>query len=182
MLVLASASPRRQELIKLIDNDIIICPSDADESYSAETPAESVPEILAVRKAAEVAKKYPNDTVIGSDTSVIISNEILGKPTDTEDAKRMLHLLSGDTHKVITGCAIFKNGKSVSFSETTEVTFYPLSDKDIDNYIATNEPFDKAGAYGIQGKGSLLIKGINGDYFNVVGLPVAKLNKILKMI
>ena len=182
MLVLASASPRRQELIKLIDEEIIICPSDADESYSADTPAESVPEILAVRKAAEVAKKYPNDTVIGSDTSVIIENEILGKPKDAEDAARMLKLLSGKTHKVITGCAIFRNGKSVSFSETTEVEFYPLSDADINGYIATNEPFDKAGAYGIQGKGSLLIKGINGDYFNVVGLPVAKLNKVLKML
>lgn len=182
MLVLASASPRRQELIRLIDENIIICPSDADESFSADTPAESVPEILAVRKAAEVAKKYPNETVIGSDTSVIIDNEILGKPKDKDDAVRMLKLLSGKTHKVITGCAIFKGGKSVSFSETTEVTFYPLSDKDIENYIATNEPFDKAGAYGIQGKGSLLIKGINGDYFNVVGLPVAKLNKVLKMI
>ena len=182
MLVLASASPRRQELIRLIDNDIIICPSDADESYSADTPAESVPEILAVRKAAEVAKKYPNDTVIGCDTSVIIEGEILGKPKNENDAKRMLKLLSGKTHKVITGCAIFKNGKSVSFSETTEVTFYPLSDKEIKIYIATNEHCDKAGAYGIQGKGSLLVKGINGDYFNVVGLPVAKLNKVLKMI
>ncbi len=182
MLVLASASPRRQELIKLIDNEIIICPSDADESYSDDTPAESVPETLAVRKAAEVAKKYPNDTVIGCDTSVIIGSEILGKPKDKEDAARMLKLLAGETHKVITGCAIFKGGKSISFSETTEVTFYPLSDKDIEDYIATNEPNDKAGAYGIQGKGALLVKGINGDYFNVVGLPVAKLNKVLKMI
>ena len=182
MLVLASASPRRQELIKLIDEEIIICPSSTDESFSADTPVESVPEILAVRKAAEVAKKYPNDIVIGSDTSVIIGNEILGKPTDTEDARRMLRLLSGNTHKVITGCAIFKGSKSISFSETTEVSFYPLSNNDIDNYIATNEPFDKAGAYGIQGKGSLLIKGISGDYFNVVGLPVAKLNTVLKMI
>ena len=182
MLVLASASPRRQELIKLIDDNIIICPSDADESYSADTPVESVPEILAVRKAAEVAKKYPNDIVVGCDTSVIIGNEILGKPKNDEDAKRMLKLLAGDTHKVITGCAIFKGGKTVSFSETTEVTFFPLNDKDIEDYIATNEPFDKAGAYGIQGKGSLLVKGINGDYFNVVGLPVARLNKVLKMI
>ena len=94
----------------------------------------------------------------------------------------MLRLLSGKTHKVITGCAVFKKGRSVSFSETTEVTFYPLTDKEIDDYVNTNEPMDKAGAYGIQGYGSLLIKGINGDYFNVVGLPVAKLNKVLKRI
>ena len=182
MLVLASASPRRQELISVIDDNVVICPSGANEDYSADTPVESVPEILAARKAADIAKKYPNDTVIGCDTSVIIGSEILGKPKDAEDAKRMLRLLSGNTHKVITGCAIFKGGKSISFSETTEVTFYPLSEKDIDDYIETSEPFDKAGAYGIQGKGSLLVKGINGDYFNVVGLPVSKLNKILKMI
>lgn len=182
MLVLASASPRRKELISIISEEVIISPSSADESYSADTPAESVPEILAVRKAAEVSKKYPNDTVVGCDTCVIIGNEILGKPKNNEDAKRMLSLLSGETHKVITGCAIFKNGKSVSFSETTEVTFYPLSDKDIEDYISANEHIDKAGAYAIQGKGSLLVKGINGDYFNVVGLPVSKLNKILKMI
>lgn len=182
MLVLASASPRRQELISVIDSNVIICPSGANEDYSSDTPVESVPEILAARKAADIAKKYPNDTVIGCDTSVIIGGEILGKPKDPEDAKRMLRLLSGNTHKVITGCAIFKGGRSISFSETTEVTFYPLSDKDIDDYISTFEPFDKAGAYGIQGKGSLLVKGINGDYFNVVGLPVSRLNKILKMI
>ena len=94
----------------------------------------------------------------------------------------MLSLLSGKTHKVITGCAIFKNGKSLSFSETTKVTFFSLSEKEIDDYIATNEPFDKAGAYGIQGYGSLLVEKIEGDYFNVVGLPVAKLNKMLKRI
>ena len=182
MLVLASASPRRQELISVIDSNVIICPSGANEDYSSDTPVESVPEILAARKAADIAKKYPTDTVIGCDTSVLIGNEILGKPKDAEDAKRMLKLLSGNTHKVITGCAIFKGGKSISFSETTEVTFHPLSDKEINDYVATLEPFDKAGAYGIQGKGALLVKGINGDYFNVVGLPVSKLNKVLKMI
>ena len=182
MLVLASASPRRQELISLINEDVIICPSSVDESYSTDINAEAVPEMLAVRKALAVSQKHPNDTVIGCDTSVIIGNEILGKPKDSEDAKRMLKLLSGKTHKVITGCAIFKGGKSVSFSETTEVTFYALSDTDIEDYIATNEPNDKAGAYGIQGKGSLLVKKIDGDYFNVVGLPVARLNKVLKMI
>ncbi len=182
MLVLASASPRRKELISFISSDVKIYPADVDESFSEDIPAESVPEILAVRKAKAVSEKFPEDTVIGSDTSVIVDGEILGKPTDALDAKRMLNLLSGKTHKVITGCAIFKNGRSVSFSETTEVTFYNLSEEEIDNYIATNEPFDKAGAYAIQGYGSLLIKGINGDYFNVVGLPVSKLNKILKRI
>ncbi len=182
MLILASASPRRKELIGLISKDVKIYPADVDEGFSNDIPAENVPEMLALRKAKAVAELFPDDTVIGSDTSVIIDGEILGKPKDEADAVRMLRLLSGKTHKVITGCAIFKKGRSLSFSETTDVTFYPLSEEEIDGYIATNEPYDKAGAYGIQGYGSLLIKGINGDYFNVVGLPVAKLNKALKRI
>ena len=182
MLVLASASPRRQELISLITKDFSVCPANVDENFSADIPADSVPEMLAVRKALAVAKEHPDDTVIGCDTSVIINGEILGKPKDDEDAFRMLKLLSGETHKVITGCAIFKNGKSLSFSETTYVTFYPLTDNEINDYILTFEPRDKAGAYGIQGFGSLLVKEIKGDYFNVVGLPVAKLNKMLKKI
>lgn len=182
MLILASASPRRQELISLITKDFLVCPANVDESFSADIPAENVPEMLAVRKALAVSKEHPLDTVIGCDTSVIVDGELLGKPVDDNDAFRMLKLLSGKTHKVITGCAIFKNGKSLSFSETTYVTFYPLSDTEINDYILTLEPKDKAGAYGIQGFGSLLVKEIQGDYFNVVGLPVARLNKMLKRI
>lgn len=182
MTILASASPRRQELIAFIDENTIFCPANVDEEFSSDIPVTAVPEMLAVRKAAEVAKAYPDDTVIGCDTSVIIGDEILGKPIDREDAKRMLRLLSGRTHQVITGCAIFKNGRSLSFSETTDVVFYPLSEKEIEDYTATGEPDDKAGAYGIQGIGSLLVKEIHGDYFNVVGLPVGKLNKMLKII
>lgn len=182
MLILASASPRRKELISIISKDVLIKPADVDESFSADINAEAVPEMLAVRKAAFIAKDHPDDTVIGCDTSVIVDGVILGKPTDTEDAKRMLRLLSGKTHQVITGCAIFKNGRSLSFSEITDVTFYPLSEKEIDDYVNTFEPMDKAGAYGIQGYGSLLVKEIRGDYFNVVGLPVGKLNKMLHKI
>lgn len=180
MLVLASNSPRRQELIKLISADVKVCPADIDETVPSEIETEASPGFLAVKKAAEIAKKYPNDTVIGADTSVIVDGIILGKPKNDAEAFSMLSLLSGKTHKVITGCAVFKNGRSVSFSETTEVTFYALSKEEIENYIITKEPFDKAGAYGIQGYGSLLIEKINGDYFNVVGLPVSRLNKILK--
>ena len=182
MLILASASPRRQELISLISKEFSVCPANVDEGFSSDLSAESVPEMLAVRKALAVSKEHPNDTVVGCDTSVIVDNEILGKPKDLEDAFRMLSLLSGKTHKVITGCAIFKGGKSISFSEVTKVTFYPLTEDEINSYIETNEPMDKAGAYGIQGYGSLLVKEIHGDYFNVVGLPVAKLNKALKRI
>lgn len=182
MLVLASASPRRKELISLISSDVVIHPADVDESFDNNISAESVPEMLAVKKAKAVAGEFPNDTVVGCDTCVIIDGQILGKPEDTDDAKRMLTLLSGRTHKVITGCAIFKNGRSLSFSETTDVTFYSLTEEEIETYAKSGEPMDKAGAYGIQGLGSLLVKGINGDYFNVVGLPVGKLNKMMKII
>ena len=180
MIVLASASPRRRELITLISEDVIIHPSDVDETVPEALPAESVPEHLAVKKAAAVAKGFPDDTVIGSDTSVIVDGIILGKPADREDARRMLTLLSGKTHKVITGCAVFKGGKSASFSEVTEVRFHKLSEQDIEEYLDRNEYADKAGAYGIQGYASLLIEGICGDYFNVVGLPVSRLARLLK--
>ncbi len=180
MLILASASPRRRELITLIDKNVKIHPSDVDETLPEGIPSESAPEFLAVKKAKSVAEIYPDDTVIGSDTSVIIEGEILGKPRNREDAKRMLLQLSGKVHKVITGCAIFKSGRSISFSEVTEVRFHPLSEREIEDYLDTDEPFDKAGAYGIQGYGSLLVEGINGDYFNVVGLPVSRLAKVLK--
>lgn len=182
MFILASASPRRKELISIICDDVKIIPADVSEDFSDDIPVTAVPEMLAVKKAVAISKEHPEDTVVGADTSVIIDNEILGKPADKEDAKRMLRLLSGKTHQVITGCAIFKNGRSLSFSETTFVTFYPLSEKEIDAYVETLEPMDKAGSYGIQGYGSLLVKSINGDYFNVVGLPVGKLNKMLKRI
>ncbi len=180
MLILASASPRRRELITLIDKNVKIHPSEVDETLPDGIEAESAPEFLAVKKAKSVAEGYPDDTVIGSDTSVIIEGKILGKPKGREDAKRMLTLLSGKTHKVITGCAVFKSGKSISFSEVTEVKFHKLTDREIEDYLDTGEPFDKAGAYGIQGYGSLLIEGINGDYFNVVGLPISRLSRVLK--
>ncbi len=182
MLILASASPRRKELIGLISDNVTVHPSDVDETVPEGMNAESVPEFLAVKKAAAVARDYPVDTVIGSDTSVIVDGIILGKPSDREDAKRMLGLLSGKTHKVITGCAVFKNGRTASFSEVTEVRFHTLTEAEIEWYLDTNEPFDKAGAYGIQGYGSLLIEGINGDYFNVVGLPVSRLSRLLKRL
>lgn len=180
MLVLASASPRRQELIRLISEDIVIAPSEVDETVPENISAEAAPEFLAVKKAAAVAKDFPHDTVIGSDTSVIVDRLILGKPVNREDAKRMLTLLSGKTHKVITGCAVFKNGRSISFSETTEVKFHHLTEVEIEEYLDREEYKDKAGAYGIQGYASLLIEGINGDYFNVVGLPVSRLARLLK--
>ncbi len=182
MIILASASPRRQELLKLIFDDFTVEPADIDETVRKTIELEQYPEYLALKKSRHVAEKRPvDDVVIGCDTGVFIDDIMLGKPSDKQQAKEMLRLLSGKTHKVITGCSIFYKGQNISFSEVTEVEFYHLTDREIDEYIATGEPMDKAGAYGIQGKGALLVKKINGDYYNVVGLPVGTLKQKLKM-
>jgi len=118
---------------------------------------------------------HPDTLVISADTAVIVDDVILGKPADREEAFKMLSALSGRTHLVVTGCSLFYKGKSVTFSEETKVTFYRLDDSEITSYIDTLDPFDKAGGYGIQTKGALLVKGIEGDYNNVVGLPVSRL-------
>lgn len=180
--ILASASPRRKELLSVITNDFSVVPSDCEEIVPTDISAEDTAEYLAKIKALSVAEKYPHSTVIGADTCVVAGDMILGKPKNEDDAREMLKMMSGITHKVITGCAIVKNGVVNSFSVTTEVEFYPLSDEEIEKYINTSEPYDKAGGYGIQGKASLFVKGIKGDYFNVVGLPVAELNRKLKMM
>lgn len=180
--ILASDSPRRQELLKLVVDDFKILPSEIDENTPADMPCELQPEYLAKSKAGVVASDFPNDIVIGADTSVIIDDIILGKPKDVSEAKYMLKLLSGRRHKVITGCSVYNKGKFNSFSVITEVEFYNLTDNEIESYISTGEPFDKAGAYGIQGYGALLVKAIHGDYFNVVGLPIARLKRVLSEI
>ncbi len=177
--ILASASPRRKEILQSGGFCFEIIPSDADENISASlTPEEAVME-LSKRKAAFVFEKYPEKIVFGCDTVVAIDGEILGKPRDDEDACRMLKMLSGKTHKVSTGVCVMSKDKVVSFYDTTEVTFYSLSDETIKSYIATGECSDKAGAYGIQGFGSVLVKEIKGDYFSVMGLPVAKASRAL---
>lgn len=179
--ILASASPRRQELLKLILPEFKIIPSGIEEIVPLGMEGEEQPRYLANLKAKDIAVKYPDDIVIGADTSVIIDSTVLGKPVNADDAFGMLKILSGKKHKVVTGCAVVKKGLCNSFSVATEVEFYPLSDSEIEDYIITGEPFDKAGAYGIQGRGALLVKEIRGDYFNVVGLPVAELNRKLKL-
>lgn len=180
MIILASASPRRQELLRLIFSDFVIEPSDIDESVNEDLELKKYPEYLAVKKAEYIYKSnHQNDLVIGCDTGVFIDNLMLGKPKDKSDAKSMLKLLSGRKHDVITGCAVYNQGQCRSFSVTTEVEFYPLSDKEIEQYILTGEPMDKAGAYGIQGEGALFVKGIVGDYYNVVGLPISALNQVI---
>ncbi len=181
MIILASASPRRQQLLSLICDDFSVEPSDIDETVNSNTDLEKTPELLAIKKAEHIFKiGHYNDIVIGCDTGVFINNNMLGKPKSKEEARKMLFMLSGKEHKVITGCAIFHKDTLISFSQTTTVKFYKLTKDDIEDYVSSGEPMDKAGAYGIQGKGAMLVKGIRGDFYNVVGLPVALLNKRLK--
>lgn len=180
--ILASKSPRRQELIGNILPDYTVIVSDVEEVLPDGIAPEAVPAYLAEIKARAVAAQYPDDIVIGADTVVILDGEVLGKPRDKDDAIRMLRALSGKAHTVITGCAISLHGEMTSFSDVTHVEFYPLSDREILDYIATGEPFDKAGAYGIQGRGSVLVKRIEGDFFNVMGLPVARLKREMERV
>lgn len=179
-LILASGSPRRKELLSLITDDFIVHSVDADETLPAGMPVEMAAAYLADLKAHTAAQIFPDQIVIGCDTIVLLGDEIMGKPKDRDDAHRMLRALSGETHSVLTGTSLYYGTQTTVFTTETLVTFYPLSDAEIERYLNTGEPFDKAGAYGIQGKGSLLVQGIEGDYFNVVGLPVAGLSRALR--
>lgn len=179
-IVLASQSPRRRELLSLAFSDFIIMPSNADETLpDGLSPEESVVEI-AKRKVLDIRQRVSCDSlVIGADTIVVKDGAILGKPVDKEDAFNMLSSLSGNTHTVYTGVVLAKGDKLSCSYEATDVTFRTLSDDEINAYIATGEPMDKAGAYGIQQLGAFLVEKICGDYFNVVGLPMCKLGKML---
>ena len=182
MYILASGSPRRKELLSLIIPDFEILVSGCEEFVPEGIPAEKVPALLAEQKALAVAKLRPDDIVIGSDTVVVLGGEIFGKPKDKSHAHAMLRALSGKKHFVYTGVAVAEKGEVRSFVQKTEVEFYELSDETIDKYIESFEPMDKAGAYGIQGKGSVLVRGIVGDYFNVMGLPVAETARFLGLV
>ena len=180
-IILASASPRRRELIAAICGNVEIRPAECDETLPDGIGARDAVEYLSKIKNDAVRKNRSyEDIVISADTVVSVNDIILGKPTDKEDARRMINLLSGKTHQVYTGVTISKGEKSVTFSEKTDVVFYKLTESEIEEYISSNEPYDKAGSYAIQGKAGLLIKGISGDYYNVVGLPIARLNRELK--
>lgn len=181
-IVLASGSPRRRELMNYITEDFSVCTSNADENLPGGIDPFEAAEYLAVQKARAVAAEHPDDIVIGCDTIVIVDGRILGKPASEDDARNMLRTLSGRTHDVVTGCAVVYGGETQFFSEKTGVSFYDLSEEEIEEYLATGEPFDKAGGYGIQGRGALFVSGINGDYYNVVGLPIAALSRKLKEI
>ena len=179
-VILASASPRRQELLKQIFEEFIICPAQMEEVVPDSLPVADCPAYLATEKAKCVAAMYPDALVIGSDTAVILGDAMLGKPADASDAVAMLSALSGQTHQVITGCCLIYGGRVHAFSEVTDVKFKDLTAKEIAEYVATGEPMDKAGAYGIQGLGGALVAAIDGDFDNVVGLPVKRLREELR--
>ncbi|MDE6775748.1 MAG: Maf family protein [Ruminococcus sp.] len=179
-IILASASPRRRELMNLITDKFTAVSTDVDETIPDNCTCE-VSAYLAELKADKAAELYPDSVVIGCDTVVKINKQILGKPRNAEECRIFLSMLSGKIHTVTTSCCITGFGKKLIFSNNTSVTFRELSNDDVEWYISTGEPFDKAGGYGIQGKGALLIQNINGDFFNVVGLPVAELNQQLKI-
>lgn len=186
MLVLASASPRRQELLRNAGISFEVQPADIPEDPLPGEGAKDYAERLAMEKALAVARRRPrsdaNDVVLGADTVVVVDGQLLGKPTDAADAARMLRMISGREHRVITGVCLVVGGVPLVESETTLVTVNEITDQDIAEYVASAEPMDKAGAYAIQGLASRWIPRIEGDYSNVVGLPVALVFRMLREI
>ncbi len=179
-IILASRSPRRKALLEQIGLTFRVHVSDVDETTPPGLAPAAMVEELSRRKAAAVAaQEGPEPLIIAADTVVAIGDVILGKPHSPEDAFAMLSALSGREHHVYTGVTVMRGGKAVTFHESTAVRFRPLSEGDIRGYIATGEPMDKAGAYGIQSRGALLVEGIAGDYGNVVGLPLFRLGRVL---
>lgn len=173
-IILASASPRRRELLAQAGIPFEVMESHVQESIAKEKPEELVKR-LSRCKAGAVAAVYPKRTVLGADTVVALDEQILGKPLDEKDACRMLRVLQGRTHQVYTGVTLMRDGRVCSFYEKTDVEFYPMSDAEIEAYVQSGESMDKAGAYGIQGRFAVYIRRINGDYNNVVGLPIGRL-------
>jgi len=181
-VILASSSPRRHDLLDLIGIRHEVIPANIDESVRARESPTKHAERLAREKAGAVAARDPKCVAIGADTIVLIDKKILGKPANSVDAGSMLRLLSGREHTVVTAVAVAKGHTIVSAVEKVSVTFRELSDDEIDAYIATGEPMDKAGAYGIQGYGATIVERIEGDYFAVMGLPVVKLIALLSEV
>lgn len=182
-MILASQSPRRYELLKLISEDFSVIPATGEEVVPEGLSPAEVVQHLARQKAEEIRALYsgtPKEPIIAADTVVAIDGKILGKPKDAFDAADMLGLLSGRVHSVFTGVCVIDGERESVFAEETKVEFYELSTEEIRAYIATGEPMDKAGAYGIQDKGALIVKRIDGDYYNVMGLPVGRLSRVLR--
>ena len=178
-LILASASPRRRELLGLFGIPFVIRAADIDEAMDpAKAPFDEVARVSRLKALA--TERQADDVVIAADTIVVCAGQVLGKPHDEADALRMLRLLSGRDHQVMTGVTVLRGENAVTFTEVTDLHFRDLSEKEIARYVATGEPMDKAGSYGIQGGAALFCTGMKGDYYNVMGLPVCALGQVLK--
>ena len=178
-VILASQSPRRRQLLNLVGIAHEVQPADIDETYLAGERPRDHAERLARGKTAVLVAREPDAVVIGSDTIVVVDGDVLGKPADDEDAARMLARLAGRSHTVITAVAVAWRGETRSAVEEVGVSFHPLTREEIAAYIATREPMDKAGAYGIQGYGATIVSRVDGDYFAVMGLPLQRLTRVL---
>lgn len=178
-LILASASPRRQELLKVFGCPFTVRAADIDETMDpGKAPFDEVARVS--RQKAQAIAAGQDDVIIAADTIVVCCGKVLGKPRDAEDARRMLSLLSGRDHQVMTGCTVMRGSRAVTFTEVTDLHFRPLLPQEIRRYILSGEPMDKAGAYGIQGGGALFCQRMEGDYYNVMGLPLCRLGQVLR--
>ena len=180
-MILASSSPRRQELLKLFGQPFTIRVADIDETMDLSAPAADEVARVSALKAMAVPHNH-DDVVIAADTIVVCQGQILGKPRSEDHAAQMLRLLSGRDHQVMTGCTVLRGDRCVSFTEITDLHFRELSQKEIARYVASGEPMDKAGSYGIQGGAALFCTHMVGDYYNVMGLPLCRLGQVLKEI
>ena len=179
--VLASQSPRRQQLLQLLRVSFVVRPADIDEAMDPNLPPQQ--EVARVSKLkAEATPRESGDVVIAADTIVVLQDKVLGKPADKADAIATLRALSGRDHQVMTGITVLRDGKAVTHTEITDVQFRPLTEDEILRYVETGEPMDKAGSYGIQGYAAPFVEGIRGDYYNVMGLPVCRLQQMLQEI
>jgi septum formation protein len=179
-IILASKSPRRKQILEQVGLKFTVEVSDFDETQIKFKTPQGMVKKLSLEKAKIIAAKNLNAVIIGADTTVIYKNEIIGKPTSKQDAVRILKLLSGKVHEVVTGFTIISDKKSITRAVTSKVKFKQLSETEIKAYVATGEPMDKAGGYGIQDKGGVFIENIQGDYFNIVGLPIFAVSEVLK--
>ena len=178
-LILASASPRRKELLSLFGIPFVIRAADIDEAMDPDkAPFDEVARVSRLKALA--TEREEDDVVIAADTIVVCGGEVLGKPRDEEDARRMLRLLSGRDHQVMTGVTVLRGSEAVTFTEVTDLHFRELSEKEVCRYVATGEPMDKAGSYGIQGGAALFCTHMVGDYYNVMGLPLCRLGETLR--
>lgn len=181
-IILASGSPRRRELLNTLGLSFTVHPAKGEEIAPDGAGPEEIVKALSRAKAEEVARQFPDKLIIAADTIVYLDGMVLGKPKDEDDAKAMLSKLSGRAHEVYTGVTVILEDKTICESECTKVIFRDVSAEEIASYVASGDPMDKAGAYGIQGKAALMVERLEGDYFNVMGLPLCRLGKMLGTI